>query len=36
MPTPVDFMRQYRNLRVNVPIDDPVAMVSRVVSSLSP
>lgn len=30
MPTPVDFMRQYRNLRVNVPIDDPVAMVSRV------
>jgi len=30
MPTPVDFMRQYRNLRVNVGIDDPVAMVSRV------
>jgi hypothetical protein len=29
MPTPVDFMRQYRDLRVNVAIDDPVAMVSR-------
>ncbi len=30
MPTPVEFMRQYRDLRVNVAIEDPVAMVSRV------
>jgi hypothetical protein len=29
MPTPVEFMRQYRNLRVNVVIDDPVARVCR-------
>ena len=29
MPTPVEFMRQYRNLRVNVVIDDPVAGVCR-------
>lgn len=30
MPTPVEFMRQYRNLRVNVAIEDPVARVSRI------
>ena len=29
MPTPVEFMRQYRNLKVNVVIDDPVARVCR-------
>jgi len=29
MPTPVEFMRLYRNLRVNAVIDDPVAMVCR-------
>ena len=29
MPTPVEFMKQYRNLRVNVVINDPVARVSR-------
>lgn len=28
MPTPVDFMRQYRNLKVNVPMEDPVKRVS--------
>ena len=30
MPTPVEFMRQYRNLKVNVVIDDPVAKVCRI------
>lgn len=30
MPTPVEFMRQYRNLKVNVAIEDPVAKVSRI------
>lgn len=29
MPTPVEFMRRYRNLRVNVVIDDPAAGVCR-------
>lgn len=29
MPTPVEFMRQYRNLQVSVVIEDPVARVSR-------
>ncbi|MBN9660994.1 MAG: hypothetical protein J0H49_22575 [Acidobacteria bacterium] len=29
MPTPVEFMRQYRNLRVNVGVDDPVTRVCR-------
>lgn len=29
MPTPVEFMRQYRNLRVNAVIDDPIAQVCR-------
>lgn len=29
MPTPVQFMQQYRNLRVNAVIDDPVAGVCR-------
>lgn len=29
MPTPVEFMKLYRNLRVNVVIDDPVARVCR-------
>ncbi len=29
MPTPVEFMRQYRGLRVSVVIEDPVARVSR-------
>jgi hypothetical protein len=29
MPTPLEFMKQYRNLRVNVVIEDPVARVSR-------
>jgi hypothetical protein len=30
MPTPVEFMRQYRNIRVNAAIEDPVARVSRI------
>lgn len=30
MPTPLEFMNQYRNLRVNVAIDDPVRRVCRV------
>lgn len=30
MPTPVEFMRQYRDIRVNAVVDDPVAMMSRV------
>ncbi len=30
MPTPVAFMTQYRNLKVNAVIDDPVAQVCRV------
>lgn len=29
MPTPVEFMRQYRNLRVNAVIEDPAARVCR-------
>jgi hypothetical protein len=29
MPTPVEFMRQYRNLNVTVTIDDPAARVCR-------
>lgn len=29
MPTPVEFMRQYRNLRVNAVIDDPVTRTCR-------
>lgn len=29
MPSPVEFMRQYRDLRVNVVIDDPIAKVCR-------
>ncbi len=29
MPTPVEFMRQYRDLKVTVAVDDPVARVSR-------
>jgi len=29
MPTPVEFMKQYRNLRVNAVIEDPVAGVCR-------
>jgi hypothetical protein len=29
MPTPVEFMRQYRNLKINVVIEDPVAKVCR-------
>jgi len=29
MPTAVEFMRQYRNLKVNVVIDDPVSRVCR-------
>ena len=32
MPTPVEFMKQYRNLNVNVVIDDPVAKMSRIVT----
>jgi hypothetical protein len=30
MPMPVEFMRQYRNLKVNVVIEDPVAKVCRI------
>ena len=30
MPTPVQFMQQYRNLKVKVGVDDPVARVCRV------
>lgn len=30
MPTAVEFMRQYRNLQVNFPIDDPVRRMTRV------
>lgn len=30
MPTPVEFMTQYRNLKVNAVIDDPVAKVCRI------
>jgi hypothetical protein len=29
MPTPVEFMRQYRDIKVNVTIDDPNALVCR-------
>jgi hypothetical protein len=29
MPTPVEFMRQYRNLTITVPIEDDAARVSR-------
>jgi len=29
MPTPTEFMRQYRNIRVNVVIEDPVLNMSR-------
>ncbi len=32
MPTPVEFMRQYRDLTVNAVIDDPVARVCREVT----
>jgi hypothetical protein len=32
MPTPVEFMTQYRNLKVKVAIDDPAAMVCREVT----
>lgn len=34
MPTPVDFMKQYRTLRVNAVIDDPVAQVCRTVTHM--
>ncbi len=34
MPTPVEFMTKYRNLKVNVVIDDPVAQVCRTGSLL--
>ena len=34
MPTPVEFMTQYRNLSVKAVIDDPVAMVCREVTYL--
>jgi len=30
MPTAVEFMKQYRNLKVNVAIDDPVTKVCRI------
>ena len=30
MPTAVEFMKQYRNLKVNVAIDDPIAHVCRI------
>ena len=29
MPTPVEFMRQYRNLNVKAPIEDPLARMTR-------
>lgn len=29
MPTPVEFMNRYRNLRVTIPVDDPVLQVCR-------
>ena len=29
MPTPLEFMRRYRNLSVNVVVEDPVARLSR-------
>ncbi len=32
MPTPVEFMKQYRNLKVNSGMEDPVARVSRIVA----
>ena len=32
MPTPVEFMRKYRNLRVKSGVEDPVARMSRVVA----
>jgi hypothetical protein len=32
MPTPVEFMKQYRNLKVKAVLDDPVAMVCREVT----
>jgi hypothetical protein len=32
MPTPAEFMRQYRNLKVKAVMDDPVAMVCREVT----
>ena len=34
MPTPVEFMRQYRNLNVNVVIEDPVTRVCRTGSQI--
>jgi len=34
MPTPVEFMRQYRNLRVNAVIDDPVTNTCRTATYL--
>jgi hypothetical protein len=34
MPTPVDFMRQYRNIKVDVAIDDPVTRTCRVGSHI--
>lgn len=30
MPTAVEFMKQYRNLRVNAPVEDPVLRATRV------
>jgi hypothetical protein len=35
MPTPVEFMRKYRNLKVNVAIEDPVTQVCRIGSHLA-
>jgi len=32
MPTPVEFMKQYRNLKVKAAVDDPVAQVCREVT----
>ncbi len=34
MPTPVEFMQRYRNIRVNAVIEDPVTRTSRVGSHL--
>jgi hypothetical protein len=34
MPTPSEFMREYRNLKVNVAIDDPVTRVCRIAAYL--
>ena len=33
MPTPAEFMRQYRNIKVDVAIDDPVTRTCRVSSN---